>query len=935
MKGKNLLFSLLAVLSGMAFSVNAQQTGSSGNMSYYQKARVNQVTGEINPDDVLQARQQMEKMSSSRALNLDWIEAGPDNFGGFVSSVLVDNQDESGNTMYAGAFTGGIWKTTNGGLIWNKINADNKNIFVSSFAQTSDGTIYASTGIKDRFVGQGVYKSENGQDFVVVPSTEPNHKKSEAAWAYTQKLTVGPDENIYVATNDGLMISTNGGDSWQRAATSEEEIAGFTCDVEVGNDGYIYTFIDGEAYHSGGAADAFNLISGSADSLLPSGEARIKFAAAPSEPAKVYALVVDSDGFLEGVYLSNNNGIEWDVIGPGGSDLFNPFETMDEDVGSGLTSAAIAVAPENPEMVFIGGTFVYAGLAPGDDGYYAWEEPFLASNPLLPMGVHSFHFVNSSKFFIASEYGVSSFNGSTGEYKTYNKFLNISSFNSVSLGIDEKVLAGENKYGILRFPMVGNTEMNASLMMMGRGGLVERSVLGENNIIISFEAVQGTQEQMFRSQDMGEAYGQNFLKDAIGYSTASEYEADFIQFKLWESFDNSYSESEVYFKAADDTSYNAGDKVYVQSKTVGYPFEYTLESNLNSGDSVSVHDPIAARLFVAAEDGSNGAELWMSPEVHLFGVEPVWYQIGVFDDDEIPSAIDVSKDGNQVYVGMETGTVYRLNHVAMANDSASLMYDSPESIITNDTVFHMEERMVTSVSVDPNDNDHVIITLGNYGNDHYVYESFNATADEPVFESIQYNLPLVPVYSSMVEMNSSDRVLVGSEFGIFALEGSSWTLEGGDMGALPVTALRQQVLDSETIRVPIGELGGETVYRTYKGITNNGVIFASTYGRGLWKSRNYVSIDEMEAPEGQQEAGLLQVYPNPAHDIVNVKVGDITTDEAYLRIFDLQGRAVYEMPLDKQQSGEATIDVSFLRSGQYLVHVIEGNKKRTGKIAVR
>ncbi|MDZ7774582.1 MAG: T9SS type A sorting domain-containing protein [Bacteroidales bacterium] len=325
----------------------------------------------------------------------------------------------------------------------------------------------------------------------------------------------------------------------------------------------------------------------------------------------------------------------------------------------------------------------------------------------------------------------------------------------------------------------------------------------------------------------------------------------------------------------------------------------------------------------------------MTPEVHLFGVEPVWFQIAEFERNEVPSAIEVSKDGNQVYVGMETGAVYRMDNVAVANDSASLIFDSPESMVTNDTVFFMEERMITSVSVDPNDNDHVIITLGNYGNEHYVYESFNATAENPDFTSIQYNLPLVPVYSSLVEMNSSNRILVGSEFGIFALEGNSWTLEGGDMGALPVTQLRQQVLDSETIRVPIGELGGETVYRTYKGITNNGIIFASTYGRGLWKSRNYVGVEEFENPNGEQAKNMLHVYPNPASDRATVEVGEINTEDVFLRVLDLQGRAVCEMPLSKRESGEVTFDVSYLRSGQYLLQIVEGSNVKTGKLIIR
>jgi len=932
MKGKNLLLSLLAVFSGIAITAHAQQTGSPENMTYLQKARVNQETGEINPADVLKARQQMDGMSASRALNLDWVEGGPDNFGGFVSAVLIDNQDESGNTMYAGAFTGGIWKTTNGGLIWNKINHNTKNLFVSSFAQAENGTIYASTGIKDRFVGQGLYKSENGEDFTLLSATEPNHKNSDAPWSYTQKVTIENGGTLYVATNDGLMVSTDGGSSWQKAATSDEEISGFTCDVEVSGNGIIYTFIDGEAYHSEGAVNGFNMISGSADSLLPSGEARIRFAAAPSNPDVTYALAIESDGLLEGVYKTENNGIEWRVIGPGGSDLFNPFETNDDE-GTGLESGAIVVAPENENVVFIGGTYVFRGVAPGDDGYYAWEKPFGIASPTLPFNIHSFQYATANKFFVASEYGVASFNTATSEYKTYNKFLNISSLNSVSVGIDEKVLVGENKYGVLYFPMLQTVEQDAEMVLPGRGGYVEQSVLSEENIIISLEAVQGGQEQMFRSQDNGTAFGQNFLKDGIGYSGSTDYDAEFIQFELWESFDNPYSEETVYFKAGEDTSYNSGDKVLVQSKTVGYPFEYTLESNLNSGDSVQVTDPVAARLFVAAEDTREG-ELWMTSQVHLFGVEPVWFQIAEFERDEIPSAIEVSEDGNQVYVGMETGVVYRMDNVALANDSASAEFDSPESVITRDSIFSMEDRMITSVSVDPNDNDHVIITLGNYGNENYVYESFNATADEPDFESIQFNLPNVPAFSSLVEMNNSNHVIIGTEFGLFSLEGETWTLDAGEMGAVPVTQIRQQVKESETKTVAVGELGGETVYRTYKGISNHGVIFASTYGRGMWKSRNFVGVDEIEPGNTDAQNGKLTMYPNPAIDKVTIELDEEINEKTTIRILDMQGRVV----LEKQVSAQgytASVEIGFLKPGQYMVQTFAGNRNETGKLIVR
>ncbi|HKK26126.1 MAG TPA: T9SS type A sorting domain-containing protein, partial [Gracilimonas sp.] len=896
-------------------------------MTYMEKARVNQVTGQINPGDVLNAREEMQKMSSNKALNLNWIEAGPNNYGGFVSSILVDHQDESGNTIYAGAFTGGLWKTTNGGLIWEKINSAGQNIFVSSLDQANDGTIYAATGLKDQFVGQGVYKSTNGVDFELIPSTNPDHKNSDGAWSYVHKIVVGPNQEIYTATNTGLMVSTDGGSSWTAAATSEGALEGFCYDVEVAGNGVIFTAIEEEAYHSTGAIADFNMISGSADSLLPSGAARVKFAAAPSEDARVYAVAIDDDGILEGVYLTGNSGIEWREIGPGGTDLLNPF-VIDGDVGTGLNTASIIVAPNDAETVYIGGSVVFRGTAPQDDGYYAWEKPFFSFQPNGPLGVHSLNFSSNTKMYIASEYGVSSFNTNPFEYKTYNNFLDISSFNSVSLGVDDKVLGGENKFGVLHFPLFGGQEEAAETIIPGTGGYAERSALKENNIIISLEATSS--ENMFRSQDMGEAFGQNFLKADIGYSGQTQYDAQFLQFKLWESFNNPESEEVVYFKAV-DTSYSAGDVVYAESYPEKYPIKVTLDSDLNNGDSLAVNDYITSRLFVAAEDRE--AELWMTDEVHLYGVEPVWFQIAEFGDDELPSAIEVSKDGDYVYVGMENGALYRVGNLLQANDSASAIFDSGSSVVTNDTVFYMEDRMITSVSVDPNNNDHVIVTLGNYGNESYVYESFNATTANPDYSSIQFNLPSVPVYSSLVEMNSSDRVLIGSEFGIFALENDSWTLEAGDMGALPVTQLRQQVLESDDMNVPVGELGGETIYQTFKGITNHGTIYASTYGRGVWKSRNFVGFDDF-VDNNSASISKISIYPNPVTDLATLNLNDFEADQADVRVLDLQGRVVFAKPVSNIK-GEIKINVGYLKSGHYLVQVVEGENVQTTKMIVR
>jgi len=118
-------------------------------LSYIAKIRNNQFTGKINPNDVLKANEQIEKnkTKSGNSKELNWVEIGPDNFGGRTRAILFDNQDATASTIYAGSVSGGIWKSTNIGSSWNKINTTNGTacLAVSCITQNSDGTIYAGT----------------------------------------------------------------------------------------------------------------------------------------------------------------------------------------------------------------------------------------------------------------------------------------------------------------------------------------------------------------------------------------------------------------------------------------------------------------------------------------------------------------------------------------------------------------------------------------------------------------------------------------------------------------------------------------------------------------------------------------------------------------------------------------------------------------------
>jgi hypothetical protein len=213
--------------------------------SRIESIRANQHTGTINPLDVLKARQQAESLrtkSTNGPMNLNWQSLGPDNYPGLVWTVIFDNTDPTGVTLISGAEAGGVWKSINLGLTWFQMEAqDNIVPRVSSLVQTSNGTVYAATGVTAcktvRTPGTGIYRSDNGGPFMLIPSTQTNPD-----FIAVSKLTINPlSGRIFAATFGGLYYSDNGND-WTKVKS------GYTMDVCVGPDGTVITATGDSAY---------------------------------------------------------------------------------------------------------------------------------------------------------------------------------------------------------------------------------------------------------------------------------------------------------------------------------------------------------------------------------------------------------------------------------------------------------------------------------------------------------------------------------------------------------------------------------------------------------------------------------------------------------------------------------------------------------------
>ena len=82
----------------------------------------------------------------------------------------------------------------------------------------------------------------------------------------------------------------------------------------------------------------------------------------------------------------------------------------------------------------------------------------------------------------------------------------------------------------------------------------------------------------------------------------------------------------------------------------------------------------------------------------------------------------------------------------------------------------------------------------------------------------------------------------------------------------------------------------------------------------------------------------LKVYPNPATDLVKVKLVADNPTEPVIKILDLTGKVVKDFKKPFTQSNDfysAELDISDLNTGIYFVKIIQGESVYSEKLVVR
>ena len=978
MKKRFLPFSLLLVIMILGQSVIADQGGhyvprkqTNNAESYMGSLRANQKTGLIDPADLFKAMQApASKEGNSDALY--WINMGPDNMGGQTTAIVYDNKkNPHGNPngiVYIGSKGGGVFKTYNHGTSWHQVGG--LPLMVSCMVQDEDGVIYVGTGDCDpavsynglsvmgydnSFVGTGLYALVDDEFEQLVAPTEDS-------WQFINDLAI-VDGKILAATNEGLMYSSDGGHNWSVA------VEGKAVCVKVGSDKNIVAAVDGHVYvgrnvahlvdHSGTG----NTIEG--DSLLPQvTDGMVDIAIAASDPNVIYASFIKSTGVHIGVFVSNDKGQTWRTALPEintdyGHNIYN---------GRGLYNHGLVVDPENPEIVYVLGYNLWKLSATPANGLYLAEQLTTSSNYFLSdyihVGLHTMVFNpnNSQECYLGTDGGVYK---ATGRFVFSNCNRNYTTSRMFGVGCsgkDTRVVAGGIDHGSVYIPGDANANtpetgywINPRGENMGvysdgsDAGSCAFSAINANTIFVTYRRMDdGDNKKPWtaRSQTLGDDWISSNFTSALASNLPSSSSAYRIPILLHENYNNQLNPETAWYFNETGHHQDAGTTVQVLSNNK-YPFNYTLPSYLAAGDSIEVHDPITSYFFLAYSEG-----VWMTRTPLQFGIEAEWFKLADkknFGISAEPICMDISDDGDVLFVGFMDGKLYRFTNLNAVVDATTGNCElnisqpnannnvNPDCVvgITPITIEGVEGRCITSVAVDPRDKNKVILTCGNYGNEDYVFYTTNALADEPTFVSKQGNLPKMPVYSSVIDMTTGD-VIIGTERGIYRTTNlSSWTADSKMLGEIPVMDLKQQRLNVEDVQTVNHTDEGDFI-TDYPGVHNTGIIYAATYGRGIFRCENY-KISGTGITENPTVGNVnVNMYPNPVRSQATLSFELKNSDNVSYQVFDMTGRMVMNQNMGNMSAGshQVTINAENLSTGSYILRLSQGANNETVKFMV-
>jgi photosystem II stability/assembly factor-like uncharacterized protein len=287
---------------------------------------------------------------------LEWRSIGPAIMGGRIADV--EGVPGDANVVYVASASGGLWKTTNGGVTWKPIFERQGTISIGDIALApgNPDVVWVGTGesnVRNSVsFGDGVYKSTDGgktwqhmglKETERISAIAINPRNPDIVYIGALGHAFGPNEER------GVFMTTDGGKTWNKTLYIDNQHGVADLEIDPTNPNILYAGMwsferkpwthrsggeNGGVYKSIDGGRTWNKLTNGLPKLM----GRIGIRVAPSNPNVVYVIVEAKDGTL---YRSDDRG-----------ETFKMVSKQDSIVSRGFYYTTVRVNPTNENHIY-------------------------------------------------------------------------------------------------------------------------------------------------------------------------------------------------------------------------------------------------------------------------------------------------------------------------------------------------------------------------------------------------------------------------------------------------------------------------------------------------------------------------------------------------------------------------------------------------------
>jgi photosystem II stability/assembly factor-like uncharacterized protein len=300
---------------------------------------------------------------------LEYRSIGPAIMGGRIADVEGVPGDP--NVVYVASASGGLWKTTNGGVTWKPIFERQGTFSIGdiALAPSNPDLVWVGTGesnVRNSVsFGDGVYKSTDGgktwqnmglKDTERISAIVINPQNPDIVYIGALGHAFGPNDER------GVFMTTDGGKTWTKTLFIDNQHGVADLEIDPTNPNILYAGMwsferkpwthrsgseKGGVYKSIDGGRTWNKLTNGLPKLM----GRIGVRVAPSNPNVVYVIVESKDGTL---YRSDDRG-----------ENFRNVSKNTDIVSRGFYYTRVRVDPTNENHIFAVASTLYTSVDGG------------------------------------------------------------------------------------------------------------------------------------------------------------------------------------------------------------------------------------------------------------------------------------------------------------------------------------------------------------------------------------------------------------------------------------------------------------------------------------------------------------------------------------------------------------------------------------------